>query len=82
MACGLCCIGTNVEGICEVIKHNKTGILCSKNVESLRNSIVTANKNQILRKRLGNNSIKFIQQNCALNATTEKEISVIESLNK
>ena len=75
MACGLCVIGTNVEGIREVIQHNKTGILCDTNANSLKLSIVTAFENNKLRRKLKNNAAAFILENYALDKLFRKELA-------
>lgn len=61
---GLPCISTNVEGIPEVISHQKTGLLCEPNdVQALSNNIIKLVNDDSLRKQFGlaakNQAIQF-----------------------
>lgn len=77
MACGLCCIGTNVEGIKEVIRNGENGILCEKNVNSLHTAILLALRNHKLRKQLGQNAADDIHKNYSLDKIAETEWQII-----
>lgn len=80
MACGICCVGTNVEGIKEVIKNGETGILCEKNVESLHSAIINISQNNRLRNKLGKNAIKNINNNYSLHTIYNTELNLLQSL--
>lgn len=80
MACGLCCVGTNVEGIKEVIKNGETGILCEKNVESLHTALSTVLKDCELRNTLGQNAAYEINKKYSLDKVANKELEIYENL--
>jgi glycosyltransferase involved in cell wall biosynthesis len=80
MACGLPCIGTNVEGIREIIKHKENGYLCDIDTNSIRNTISELLKNENLRKILGQNARKTILEKFSLKKILEKEIEIYKSL--
>ncbi len=61
IASGTCVIGSNVGGIPDIIKHNKTGLLVEqKNPKQLAHSIVSLLKNKKLQKKLNKNAIRHI----------------------
>lgn len=76
---GLPCISTNVEGIPEVISHQKTGLLCEpNNVQALSDCIIKLVNDDFLRKELGEAArIKALQ--FSVTTMVEKYISVYES---
>jgi len=62
IASGACVIGTNVGGIPDIIKNNKTGILVEeKNSQEFAQAIVRLLKDKSLRKKLSKNAIKHIK---------------------
>jgi len=73
------CISTNVEGIPEVISHQKTGLLCEpNNVQALSDCIIKLVNDDFLRKELGEAArIKALQ--FSVTTMVEKYISVYES---
>lgn len=73
MSCGLACIGTNIEGINNIIKHKKNGYLCETNPESMREAIVKVYKDKNLRISMANQAREFILNNCSLEKITERE---------
>jgi len=75
MACGILCIGTNVEGINEVIEDGKTGILaCNTDVNSLVKAIKRAfNLERNNYQRIVHTARSFIENNFSLQACIEKE---------
>ena len=73
IASGLCVIGTNVGGIPDIIKHNKTGILVEqKNPGQLANAIVNLLKDKNLQKRLSKNAIQHVKNTYSWNIVAEK----------
>ncbi len=77
MACGCCCIGTDVEGINEVIKHNENGILIpdtsEKDIIKTLNSLDNYNYAQ-----LAKNGVKTIKEDFSLDSIQELEYSLIQ----
>lgn len=79
MACGLPCIATDVPGNRDVIQHGKTGWLCeSTEPESIRSAIETLLSDDNLRKKLGYNARKFVEDHYSLDIVCEKEMGVYQ----
>jgi len=79
MACGLPCIGTNVQGIKEIIKHQENGHLCQTDVQSIKKAIITLLQNKDLKKKIGINARQTILDNFSLEKILKKEIEVYET---
>lgn len=73
MSCGLACIGTNVRGINNILKHNQNGFLCELDSGSIKNAILDLYNNIKLRDKIGKNARDFIINNCSLTAISKKE---------
>jgi glycosyltransferase involved in cell wall biosynthesis len=73
MSCGVACIGTNVKGINNIIKHKQNGYLCEKSPISIKKAILNLYNDENFRKKLGKNARKFILDNCSLTSLVEKE---------
>ncbi len=82
MSCGATCIGTNVRGIKEIIKHKENGYLCNPTTDSIRNAIIELHKNKKLRLVLGNNARIFIEKNFSLDNIVKKEFLLYKSVLK
>jgi len=80
MACGLPVIGTNVTGINEVIKDGENGILCDTDPDSIRQAIIRLMEDEELKKRLGRNARKTIEQDYSLERLVEKELDLYTQL--
>ncbi len=80
MACGCAVVGTNVDGIREIIRHRETGLLVSEDVSSLRTAIQLLIKDEELRRRLGEQSCKYIKTHNSLKATIKKEYDSYQKL--
>ncbi|NMB47892.1 glycosyltransferase family 4 protein [Candidatus Kuenenbacteria bacterium] len=80
MSVGLACIGTKVAGTKEVIENNKTGLLTSTTVESLRETIAKLVDNREWQEKLGAAAREFVVDNFALATQINKEIKIYESL--
>lgn len=76
MACGLPVIGTNVEGIKEVIKHGENGILCETNSESMREAILNLMENEELKKKISKNARRTIEEHFSLDSIMKKELEL------
>ncbi len=74
MACGAAVIGTDVEGIQDIIIHRQTGLLCKPTVESIRTAILELYSTPELRQQLGRNARQFAVENFDLLQITSKEI--------
>lgn len=80
MACGLPVIGTNVEGIKEIIKHKENGYLCETSADSIKEAIKEVINNKELQERMGKGARQTIVDNFNLEKMLKKEIGVYESL--
>lgn len=80
MSCGLPCIGTNVVGIKEIIKHKENGYLCETDATSIKNSILDVLNNKELRDRLFKNARKTIIDHFSIENILKEEEKIYESL--
>lgn len=79
MACGLICVGTNVEGINEVIKDEYNGVIANEiNADSISRAVIKA-LNIEIQKKIYRNLDKEIQ-NHSLRMIVEKEWEVISKM--
>lgn len=78
MSCGCICIGTDVDGINEVINNNENGFL-AKTIS--KNDIKDAINNSLnSTKQIKKNAIQKIKDEFSLMAIFEKELNVIKKL--
>lgn len=77
MACGVPVIGTDVQGIKEVISHGSNGWLCGTQPESIRNAIKKLGSSEQLCERLGRDSRKFAVKNYAIDHIAETEYQLL-----
>jgi len=82
MACGLPCLGANVRGINEVIKHGYNGWLVETDSENIKSGIIKLMSNSNLRKKLGQNARKTIEEKYSLEKILEKEVKIYNKLIK
>src|SRR3989338_2440901 len=82
MSIGLPCIGSNVEGIREIISHNENGIITQTDSKSIGNGLVELLGNKSLQKRLGQNARKFVVNNFDSRLLLEKETNLLLKLVK
>ena len=80
MSCGLPCIGTDVEGIKEIIKHKENGYLCETDAHSIRKAILEVLNNKNLQAKISQNARKTILENFSLEKILEEEIRIYETL--
>ena len=80
MSCGLPVIGTDTEGIKEIVKHEENGYLCKTDAKSIKEAIVNVLQNKELQEKMGENARKTILENFSLEKKLEKEIEIYESL--
>ncbi len=80
MSCEVACIGTDVLGINNIIRHGLNGLLCDTNPESIKSAILEVYKDQKLRDKIGKNARKFILDNCSLDSIAEKEFQFYKSV--
>ena len=80
MACGRTVIGTNVEGIKEVIRHGENGILCNTDSRSIREAIISVMEDERLREKLGRNARKTIEEGYSLDKLIDRELKLYSQL--
>lgn len=80
MSCGLPVIGTNVEGIRDVIYHKQTGILVNLNPEELASWIQKLSSDSVLRKNIGIKARKFIIDHYNTHSLQKKEVQLLLTL--
>ena len=80
MSCGAAVVGTDVDGIREVIRHNETGLLCYPTSAALHNAIRTLLKDSNMRKRLGAQARSYILNEIALERVVQRELAFLETL--
>lgn len=73
MACGLPVVGTNVEGIAQIIQHEKTGLLCSTQPDSIRQAINRLLGDHHLRSQLGEAARTSILESSSLTHAIQLE---------
>jgi len=82
MSCGMPVIGSNVEGIKDIIDHNKNGVLADTNMKSLTESIDFLIEDQNLINNISLKARKFILKNHNLQKILEKEENIYQKLGK
>lgn len=81
MSCGLACVGSDVEGINNVITDNENGLLCRLDPVSIREKIIQLIENKELCDRLGSSARDFVCKNNGFGNFITKELSVYNDLN-
>jgi len=79
MACGIPVIGTNVPGIQELVLNGQTGMLCSPEIESIRETIKGLLANPRIQEQLGENARSYVAENFSLQKVLELETLGIKS---
>lgn len=82
MSVGLPCVGSNVEGIREIIIHNENGIITQTDSKSIRSGLFKLLGNKSLQKRLGQNARNFIVSNFNSTHLLKKETNLLLKLIK
>lgn len=80
MSCGCICIGTDVNGINNIISNNINGFLCNTNNESIQKAIEYCIINYDKLDNVAFKARNYIIENCDLNKVIEKEICIYNKL--
>lgn len=80
MSCGLPCIGSDVEGIRQEIRHGDNGYLCRTSSESIANALETIIDDAALQVELGKRARQYVLENYALEKVLPKELAVLEEV--
>jgi len=81
MSCQMAVLGSDVEGIREIISDGKNGLICSTDIKSIENKIKKL-QNAGLRKDLGITAREFILKNYQINNLLIKEVNLLLKLAK
>lgn len=76
MSCGKAVIGTNVDGIKEIIKHEENGLLCEPNTDSIASAILYLSDKPQLRELLGENARRYVSENASLKDIAKRELRI------
>lgn len=77
MACGVPVVGTDVEGIQDIIDHERTGLLCKPTVGSIQSSLRKLFAEPLLRAELGKNARQYIIDNYSIDKIVANEVDLI-----
>jgi glycosyltransferase involved in cell wall biosynthesis len=80
MACAMPCIGTDVQGINEVIVDGKNGILCASTVDGIAAAIRRLFENRSEAADLGKNARMQVVEKCDIEILFNRERTLLESL--
>lgn len=80
MACGCVCVGTNVEGIREVLTDGDNGLLAEPDVEALAAALERALEDEALRRTVGRRARATIVERYDIDATLRAEIDALQRL--
>lgn len=80
MACGLPCVGTDVEGIRDLIQHEKTGLLCDSTPEALAAGIRRLLEDPLFAAQLGKQGKRFVEKRFDLERLVQGEIEWIKKI--
>jgi len=80
MSCGVPCIGTDVEGIQEVITNGKDGVLCATDFKSIANALDLVLSDSELANELGNQAHLTIKEKYSLEKVLEIEKSIYKRI--
>jgi|SRR3989344_7027426 len=82
MATGLPCVGTDVEGIKDLIEHEKTGILTGIGPNDIKQGIEKILSNPKLESEIGSNAREYVKENFDASILLSKEIKLLKSQSK
>jgi glycosyltransferase involved in cell wall biosynthesis len=80
MACGLAVIGSDIEGINNIIQHGATGYLCRTDEASILVALRAVMPNQELRCRLGQAARQYIETTHSLDAIIQQEKEIYANI--
>jgi glycosyltransferase involved in cell wall biosynthesis len=77
MACGTPCLGSDVEGIRDILIHHQTGILVPPTKEGLANGMRLL-ENEFLRDSIGKQGRQYVVDNFSMEQVMAREISLLQ----
>ncbi|MBE0427543.1 MAG: glycosyltransferase family 4 protein [Nitrospirae bacterium] len=82
MSCGLAVIGTDVDGIRNIIKHKENGYLSKTDSKSIRDAIDVVMGDEFLRKNMGARARKFVISHCSIDEIVKRELEFYSTVLK
>jgi len=80
MACGIAVVGSDVDGIRDIIRHGETGLLCPPTVDGIRSALCRLLSDSTLRSRLGKAARVFVEREYSLAGTVRRELTILRRL--
>ena len=80
MSCGKAVIGSDIDGINELIKDGKTGILCGISAKEITSAILKIKDDPQMQRRLGENARQYVVENFSINKTIDKEFNLYQDM--
>jgi len=80
MACGVAVVGTNVDGIRNVIVHGETGLLCPPTIDGIVATLGCLLEDEPLRLRLGRAARAFVEREYSLVQIAERELTFLQQI--
>jgi glycosyltransferase involved in cell wall biosynthesis len=80
MACGVPVIGSNVQGIREIINHRETGLLCGTSPAEIQAAIRAVMVDPQLRERMGRQARQYVLDHFSLERVLEQELAMLQSV--
>lgn len=80
MSCQVPVIGTNVEGIKEIINHKENGYLCETSSASIKNAIEEVLSDVKMQEKIAAGARKTIADNFSLDIIFEKETKIYDKI--
>jgi len=80
MSCGLPVIGSDVDGIQEVITHGESGYLCPPTVAGIRSAIRAVLSDSALMAKMGQQARHIILDHYSLDALLTRELELLQDL--
>lgn len=82
LACGAAVVGTDVDGIRDVLQHEETGLLCSPTPEGIADALQRLLSDPPLRARLGRSAREFAVSEYSLERAVERELALLDEVSR
>lgn len=82
MSSGVAVIGSDIEGVDDIIVNEFNGLICKTDRDSIRSVFLKLSKDRELRRAIGKNARKYIERNHEINSLLSNEINILKSLVK
>lgn len=78
MSSGCACLGTDIPGICDVIEHGRTGLLCPPTPDGIADGLLRLWRDDDLRRRLGAAARQHVLDHFSMDAVLGREIAILQ----